>query len=131
MLQALSFIKAHLASQSKLKAEFSSVETQSLSLTEKKVLDESREQVARADACIDAFDAQDVNAIKSQYCCQVLLHKSARYFERLVSSGLVTESEASLFLDKYDEELRELRLSSEFEATRDKKQTVANLDSVT
>ncbi|KAL7453552.1 hypothetical protein ACHAWC_005711 [Mediolabrus comicus] len=131
VLQALSFIKAHLASQSKLKAEFSSIETRSLSLTEKKVLDESREQVARADACIDAFDAQDVNAIKSQYCCQVLLHKSARYFERLVSSGLVTESEASLFLDKYDEELRELRLSSEFEVTRDKKQAAANLDSMT
>ena len=133
VLQALSFIKAHLASAETFKAEFCSVEKHSLSLTEKKVLDESREQVAKADAVINAFDAHDVNAIKSQYACQVLLHRSARYFEHLVHSGLVTEIEASVFLERFGEELNQLRVSSELQATirGDVKQAATDLDSVT
>ena len=117
VLQSLSFIKAHLASQETFKDKLASVEKHSLSLTEKRVLDESREQVARADAVINAFDAHDVNAIKSQYVCQVLLHKSARHFEHLAHSGLVTEREASVFLERFGEELNQLRLSSELQAS--------------
>jgi NhaP-type Na+/H+ or K+/H+ antiporter len=127
VLLSLSFIKAHTASQETFKAEFASVEKHSLSLTEKRVLDESREQVVRADALINAFDAHDVNAIKSQYACQVLLHKSARYFEHLAHSGLVTEREATVFLERFEEELNKLRLSSE--TIRGVKQA-ATLDSV-
>jgi hypothetical protein len=130
VLLSLSFIKAHTASQVTFKAEFASVEKQSLSLTEKRVLDESREQVAKADALINAFDEKDVNAIKSQYACQVLLHKSARYFEHLAHKGLVVEREASVFLERFEEELNKLRASSELQATIQDVKQAATLDSV-
>jgi len=117
VLQSLSFIKAHCASQETFKEKLASVEKHSLSLTEKRVIDESREQVSKADAVINAFDSHDVNAIKSQYVCQVLLHKCARYFEHLAHSGLVTEREASEFTERIGEELNQLRLSSELQAS--------------
>lgn len=126
VLQSLSFIKAHCASQEIFKDKLASVETHSLSLTEKRVIDESREQVARADAVVNAFDSHDVNNIKSQYVCQVLLHKSARHFEHLAHSGLVTEREASVFLERFGLELNQLRLSSELQAS-----TSSDFDSVT
>ena len=126
VLQSLSFIKAHLASQDIFKDKLASAEKHSLSLTEKRVIDESREQVARADALISAFDDHDVNAIKSQYVCQVLLHKCALHFEHLAHSGLVTEREASVFLERFGEELNQLRLTSELQAS-----TSSDLDSVT
>lgn len=126
VLQSLSFIKAHLTSQDIFKDKLASAEKHSLSLTEKRVIDESREQVARADALISVFDEHDVNAIKSQYVCQVLLHKCALHFEHLAHSGLVTEREASVFLERFGEELNQLRLSSELQAS-----TSSDLDSVT
>lgn len=113
VLQALSFIKAHLAAQQTFKDEFASVSAQALTLAEKAVLDESKEQVAKADAAINNFDEEDVNAVKSQYVCQILLFKSANYFEKLSQAGLMTEKEAGEFLEQYDHELRQLRLSSE------------------
>ena len=116
VLQALSFIKAHLAAEETFKAEFASITRQSLTLAEKTVIDESREQVARAESAINAFDAEDVNVVKSQYVCQILLHKSANYFEKLAHNGLMTEREAGEFLEKYDHELRKLRKSSELKA---------------
>ena len=85
----------------------------SLTLAEKTVIDESKLQVAKADAAINAFDAEDVSAVKSQYVCQILLYKSANYFERLALNGLMTEREAGEFLGQFDRELRNLRLSSE------------------
>ena len=128
VLQSLSFIKAHCASQETFKDKLASVEKHSLSLTEKRVIDESREQVSKADAVINAFDSQDVNAIKSQYVCQVLLHKCARYFEHLAHSGLVTEREASEFTERIGEELNQLRLSSELQASAP---SSSDLESVT
>eukprot|EP01082_Thalassiosira_pseudonana_P012006 g10446.t1 g10446 contig4:1896035-1898632(+) len=116
VLQALSFITAHLRAGETFKAEFASVDSQSLTLAEKVVLDESKDQISRADAAINAFDAEDVNAIKSQYVCQVLLYKSAHYFEKLSKNGLMTEREAGNYLNRYDIELRRLRLSSELKA---------------
>jgi hypothetical protein len=113
VLQALSFIKAHSNAVEKFKAEFSSVSTNSLTLAEKTVIDESREQVSKADSAIAAFDAEDVQSVKSQYVCQILLHKGANYFETLSANGLMTDREASEFLSKFDLELRELRLKAE------------------
>ena len=113
VLQALSFIKAHLSAQDTFRTEFANIDGNSLSLSEKAVLDESKEQVSRAEAVINAFDAEDVNAIKSQYVCQILLYKCADYFRALAHSGLMSERECGEFLEKYDKELRELRNSSE------------------
>ncbi|KAL7512439.1 hypothetical protein ACHAXN_009383 [Cyclotella atomus] len=113
VLQALSFIKAHLSAQETFCTEFANIDGNSLSLSEKAVLDESKEQVARAEAVIAAFDAADVNAIKSQYCCQILLYKCADYFCNLSMNGLMSEREAGEFLEQYDRELRQLRNSSE------------------
>ncbi|KAL7539913.1 hypothetical protein ACHAXR_009703, partial [Thalassiosira sp. AJA248-18] len=113
VLQALSFINAHRKAQETFKTEFASVNGNALALAEKTVLDESREQVSRADSAINAFDTEDVNAIKSQYICQILLHKSASYFEKHVKNGLMTEKEAGEFLMPFDRDLRKLRLSSE------------------
>lgn len=113
VLQALSFIKAHLNAVEKFKTEFSSVSTNSLTLAEKTVIDESREQVSKADTAIAAFDAEDVQSVKSQYVCQILLHKAANYFETLSANGFMTDREANEFLSKFDLELRELRLKAE------------------
>ena len=128
VLQSLSFIKAHTSSQEIFKARLASVEKRSLSMTEKRVIDESREQVARAEALIAAFDEHDVNAIKSQYACQLLLHKCAIYVEDLAHKGLVTEREASVFLDGFGLELNKLRLSSELGA---QVSSSSHLDSMT
>ena len=113
VLQALSFIQAHQSAQETFKIEFASVNQNSLTLAEKTVIDESRDQVAKADSAINAFDEEDVKAVKSQYVCQILLHKAATYFEKLASNGLMTEREANEFLERYDLELRKLRISSE------------------
>ena len=77
------------------------------------VIDESRIQVSKAYGAINAFDEEDVKAVKSQYVCQIFLHKAASYFRTLASNGLMTEREANEFLDKYDLELRNLRISAE------------------
>ena len=98
------------------KNEFSSVRSNSLTLAEKTVIDESRNQVTQADAAICAFDDMDVKAVKSQYVCQVLLHRAAAYFEQLTYKGLMTERELGEHRDKYDLELRDLRISSELKA---------------
>lgn len=116
VLQALSFIKAHLQAQETFRTEFANVDGNSLSLAEKAVLDESKEQVSRAEAVLNAFDAEDVNAIKSQYVCQILLYKCADYFRTLAHNGLLSEREAGDFLGKYDTELRLLRNSSEMKS---------------
>ena len=88
VLQALSFINAHISAQETFKAEFATVNANSFTLAEKTAIDESREQVARADSATNVFDTEDVNTVKSQYACQILLHKSANYFEKLAASGL-------------------------------------------
>ena len=116
VLQALSFIKAHLSAQDIFRAEFASVDGNSLALAEKAVLDESKEQVSRAEAVLNAYDAEDVNAIKSQYLCQILLYKCADYFRTLAQNGLMSEREAGEFLEMYDRELRQLRNSSEMKS---------------
>lgn len=117
VLQALSFIKAHLQAQETFRTEFANIDgNNSLSLAEKAVLDESKEQVSRAEAVLNAFDEEDVNAIKSQYVCQILLYKCADYFRTLAHSGLLSEREAGDFLGKYDTELRQLRNSSEMKS---------------
>ena len=116
VLQALSFIKAHLSAQEIFRAEFANVDGNSLALAEKAVLDESKEQVSRAEAVLNAYDAEDVNAIKSQYLCQILLYKCADYFRTLAQNGLMSEREAGEFLDMYDRELRQLRNSSEMKS---------------
>ena len=116
VLQALSFSQAHERAQDTFKIEFSSVRSNSLTLAEKTVIDESRNQVTQADAAICAFDDMDVKAVKSQYVCQVLLHRAAAYFEQLTYKGLMTERELGEHRDKYDLELRDLRISSELKA---------------
>jgi len=113
VLQALSFIKAHESAREIFKAEFASPSEQSLTLAEKTVLDESKEQVALADSMITQCDDEDLRTIKSQYVCQILLHKSANYFEKLAHHGLMSEKEANEFLEKYDHELRRLRSSTD------------------
>ena len=70
VLQALSFIQAHQSAQDMFKKEFASVNKNSLSLAEKAVIDESRIQVSKAYGAINAFDIEDVKAVKSQYVCQ-------------------------------------------------------------
>lgn len=116
VLQALSFIKAHLSAQETFRTEFASINGNHLTLSEKVVLDESKDQVSKAEALIMAFDAEDVNAIKSQYVCQILLYKAADYFRKLARSGLMSDREAGEFLDAYDKELRQLRSSSELKS---------------
>ena len=113
VLTALSFIKAHSAAQETFKTQFSHANSNTLSLAEKAIIDESRRQVDMADAAIQLADVEDLQAIKSQYCCQLLLRKSARYLEDLTSQGLLTHREAGQYLEKIDSELRLLRVSSE------------------
>ncbi|KAL3801826.1 hypothetical protein HJC23_001222 [Cyclotella cryptica] len=64
------------------RAEFVSVDVNALTLSKTAVLDESREQVSRSEAVINAFGAGDVNAIK---LCVPNLAVQMRYL--LQSSG--------------------------------------------
>ena len=116
VLQALSFIKAHISAQEIFRTEFTNIGGNSLTLSEKAVLDESKEQVSRAEAVLKAFDVEDVNTIKSQYVCQILLYKCADYFRSLADNGLMSKREAGEFLEVYDKELRQLRNSSELKS---------------
>ena len=61
--------------------QLSHANSNTMSLGEKTIIDESRRQVDMDDAAIQLADDKDLQAIKSQYCCQSLLRKcfSASY----------------------------------------------------
>lgn len=80
------------------------------------MLDESKKQVAKAEDVLDSFDKTDVDIVKSQFVCKVLLGTGVRYFEKLAHDGLMTEKEASEFLEHIEHEVFHLNLSSELES---------------
>lgn len=116
VLQALALIHAHEGAQAKFKEEFATVGEHALTASEKAVLDESKEQIAQAEAALETFDKNDVDIVKSQFVCKVLLSKSAKYFETLAHDGLMTDKEASEFLEHIEHEMFQLLLSAELES---------------
>ena len=103
--QILCFTRAHDLAQKIFKEEFASCGKDSLTIAEKIVLDESTAQLALADKTLNSLDKDDVLMTTSHYACQVLLWKSAHYFEKLAERGLVTQKEAGGFLEEIEEDI--------------------------
>mmetsp|Transcript_6246 Transcript_6246/g.11461 ORF Transcript_6246/g.11461 Transcript_6246/m.11461 type:complete len:550 (-) Transcript_6246:241-1890(-) len=100
--QALAFVKTHEDAQKFFMEEFSSSEEENLTTAERKVLEESAAQIEKAKDMLKSLDFDDVLMIKSRYACQILLNRSARYFEKLNKRGLVSDKEAGEFLDEVE-----------------------------
>ncbi len=128
IIQALAFIKTHEDAQKFFMEEFSSSEEESLTTVERRVLDESAVQIEKAKGTLKSLDFDDVLMIKSLYACQILLNRSARYFEKLNKRGLVSDKEAGEFLEEVEsyinstlephEDIRYGRMSSDTKAIR-------------
>ena len=63
-----------------------------------------------------ALDGDELEIIEHQYVCKVLLSKSAKYFEDLLQAGLMTDKEASGFLEKLEHEMFLLLGTKELES---------------
>ena len=77
----------------------------SLTSTEKVILDECAAQINLAVASLEKLNANDVALSKSHYACDILLHKGASYFAVLSNHGLLTQREASEFVEDIEKKL--------------------------
>ena len=81
----------------------------SLTSTEKVVLDECAEQMKLANDSLKKLDKMDVTLVKSHYVCEILLNKSASYITELSHHGLMSEKEASEFLERIEKDVFNIR----------------------
>lgn len=81
----------------------------SLTSTEKVVLDENEEQMKLASDSLKKLDKMDVTLVKSHYVCEILLNKSASYITELSHHGLMSEKEASEFLEHIEKDIFNIR----------------------
>lgn len=106
--QILAFTHAHNWARKVFKREFSKAGEDSLTPAEKIVMDESDEQVELASEALCQLNETEVAMVKSHYACQILLNRSAYYFQKLQKQGLMTEREAGKFLEEIEENIYDL-----------------------
>lgn len=108
----LAFVKAHELAAEVFKKGFLKMKDDkelqrkgSLTSTEKVILDECAAQINLAVASLEKLNATDVALSKSHYACDILLHKGASYFAVLSNHGLLTQREASEFVEDIEKKL--------------------------
>ena len=106
--QILAFIGAHEWARKTFEREFSKAGEGQLTAVEKIVLEESDNQVTFANEALGKLESVDVKMVTSQYACQILLNRAAHYLTKLKNYGLMTEKEASEFLDAIHENICDL-----------------------
>jgi len=106
--QILAFTHAHEWARKIFKREFSKAGEDYLTPAEKIVMDESDKQVQLASEALCELDETEVAMVKSQYACQILLNRSAHYYQKLHQRGLMTEREAGKVLEEIEDEINDL-----------------------
>lgn len=110
--QLLAFIKAHKMAEKTFK-EFSEGQGDGkgeCTRAENIVLEESFDQVLRAEQTLDEYDEKEVQQIKSHYACRIILNKAAAFYEKLARQGLMTEREAGEFIEETETNIRHLNV---------------------
>jgi hypothetical protein len=106
--EILAFIKAHEIAEKVFKDISQGDGKDELSRAENVVLQESLNQVLRAEQALSEFDENKVQQIKSHYACHIILNKAAAFYEKLSLQGLMTEREAGEFLEEVESSIRHL-----------------------
>jgi len=96
VLLSMAMIGAHDVARETFEKEFSSRYPDEANT----VLQESRDQTAKAEAKIAEYDTKDVDAVTEHLFCIMLLNRGSKYIEHLVSCGLLSEKEGQAALEK-------------------------------
>jgi hypothetical protein len=112
--RSLSFIAAHKWAQDFFIKEFQGTDSD-LSQAAKLVLEESRNQVAKAEAVLNTIDHREVELAVSNKFCTIILVSAIFYIGNLVEVGLLKESEAEHMVEKVQEQLDEIYSNNEAE----------------
>ena len=117
VLRALAFKHAHKMAEAKMKMyvnRFYDDTDESMQMrhritddTLQRVLKESCDQVALADAMIDMeVDDRDLHIINSHYCAAILLRRLQKFTEQKASEGLIGKQEARVYVLQIKESLK-------------------------
>lgn len=110
--QILAFIGAHDWAKRHFTREFSKDSFQNITdhLTdvEKLILKENDEQVLLAKEALTQLGATDVKIVTSHYLCQILLNRAAHHLEQLKEHGLMSDKEATDYLEEIEVQLSKL-----------------------
>jgi len=68
----------------------------------------SKMEVEVAEAALEELLEEDVAMVKSLLLCHIVLNKSADYFKKLASQGLMSGKEAGEFLEHIEDEISQI-----------------------
>ena len=98
--QALAFVRAHRRAQNEFRVTFASTPP---TAAEEKILDESKAQVALAEADLDDVVLEDKERIKGHMLCRIILNGAVKYIGTLSEQGLIPEKDATDLLEYLNE----------------------------
>jgi hypothetical protein len=111
VIRAFSFMDAHRDAQDRLGDEFGSA-TGETAAAFRIVLEESKAQVSLAENVLRSKTKKQVKNVISHYLCIIVQNKMARYFNRLISSGILLPREARHHLEEIDHAILHIRSCS-------------------
>lgn len=109
--QSMAFVRAHRRAQREFKEHFASSPP---TPAENQVLDESSSQIMAAEADLSDIDPIDIERIKGNFLCSILLTEGAQYVETLSNQGLMPEKEAGEMLEELDVFIENVTLCDDF-----------------
>jgi NhaP-type Na+/H+ or K+/H+ antiporter len=104
--RAVSFIHAHQSAQTRFQAELSSCED--LATRGQVVLDESMQEVGKAEKLLLQHRKEDLETVISHKFCAILLLTTAKKVEQAVESGVLKSTEAEEMLEELQVRLRQV-----------------------
>jgi NhaP-type Na+/H+ or K+/H+ antiporter len=104
--RCLAFLHAHAKAQEAFKRKFVGSK---FSTAERTVIEESMSERREAQACLDKYEAKDVEMVVSHKCCNILLNKGARNIVHLNKTGLLKDREAEEVMDRIQRALHPVR----------------------
>lgn len=101
VLRALAFLHAHRLALEYMEEHIigNSASVSEFGESEKFVVAEVKAQMKLARKVVESADESDVEIIESHSFCAILLNRTALYVEALLSSGVLSEREANVFLE--------------------------------
>jgi NhaP-type Na+/H+ or K+/H+ antiporter len=108
VLRAFSFIDAHMEAQDRLQEEFGK-ESGDLFLAFRTVLQESKSQIRKAGEILRTANKKQLKHVISHHLCLILQGKTARYYQLLHDSGILSAREAHHYLHEIDRQVISIR----------------------
>jgi NhaP-type Na+/H+ or K+/H+ antiporter len=108
VLRAFSFIDAHMEAQDRLRDEFGK-ESGDLQDALRAMLAESHAQIRKAGDTLRSTNKKQLKQVISHHLCMILQSKSARYFQKLHDTGVLSSREASKYLQDADQHIIAIR----------------------